>query len=214
MSWCSASSIFVICSNRIKNITTRLAPTCHCTRMRRSRVLSRRWVACCSCRFWADYTTNTSKCEFPTGTPPSRATQAVRLSKKLRSGLARMSVRRLSRQVGRSQSGRSEGERRELSPDPRRRSAIRLAGSGEAADRSLPSVACFPPSGVERSRCSGGAGDVHIRPASPPVRRGIRERKVCPQGPWRHGYRNSNQGHQWDCSSDLNRQQENTYSLL
>src|SRR5262245_10430963 len=68
MSWCSASSISVICSNRIKNITTRLAPTCHCTRMPRSRVLSRRWVACCPCRSWADYTTNTSECEFPTGT--------------------------------------------------------------------------------------------------------------------------------------------------
>src|SRR6202158_3185100 len=41
MSLCLASSIFAICSTHIKNITTKLAHTCHCTRMHRSTAPSR-----------------------------------------------------------------------------------------------------------------------------------------------------------------------------
>jgi hypothetical protein len=58
MSLCSATSIFAICSNRIKNITTRLAPIYRCTRTRRSRASPRPSVAYCPCQSWADYTTN------------------------------------------------------------------------------------------------------------------------------------------------------------
>jgi hypothetical protein len=65
MSLCSANGTSAICSIRIKNITTRLAPTYHCKRMRRSPALSRpsvvRWP-------WADCTTNISEREFSTGT--------------------------------------------------------------------------------------------------------------------------------------------------
>jgi hypothetical protein len=41
ISLCSATGTFAICSNRIKNITTRLARTYHCTRTRRFRAPSR-----------------------------------------------------------------------------------------------------------------------------------------------------------------------------
>ena len=65
---CLASGICVICSNRIKNITTRPAPTCHYKRTRRSpapsRPLVRRWPS----RSWVGCTINTSEREFPTGT--------------------------------------------------------------------------------------------------------------------------------------------------
>ncbi len=39
-----------------------------CTRTRRSRASPRQSVACYPCQSWADYTTNISECEFPTGT--------------------------------------------------------------------------------------------------------------------------------------------------
>src|SRR5262249_53571314 len=57
-----------LCSIRIKNITTRLARTCHCTKTRRSRALSRPSVARWRCQFWADCTTNMFEFEFPTRT--------------------------------------------------------------------------------------------------------------------------------------------------
>ena len=66
---CSANGISAICSILIKNITTRLVRTYHCTRTRRSRVPSRLSVARWRCQFWADYTTNISERKFPTGTP-------------------------------------------------------------------------------------------------------------------------------------------------
>ena len=69
---CLVSGIFVTCSNRIKNITTRPAPTYHCRRTRRSpapsRPSGRRWP----CQFWVGCTTNISEREFPTGTGASR----------------------------------------------------------------------------------------------------------------------------------------------
>ena len=69
---CLASGICVICSNRIKNITTRPAPTCHYKRTRRSpppsRPLVRRWPS----RSWVGCTINTSEREFPTGTSGSQ----------------------------------------------------------------------------------------------------------------------------------------------
>jgi hypothetical protein len=68
MSLCSATGTFAICSNHIKNITMKPARTYHCTRTRQSRALPRPSVACCPCQSWADYTTNISECEFPTGT--------------------------------------------------------------------------------------------------------------------------------------------------
>jgi hypothetical protein len=68
MSLCLASSTFAMCSTHIKNITTKLAHTCHCTRMHRSPAPSRPSVARWPCRFWADCTTNIYECEFPTGT--------------------------------------------------------------------------------------------------------------------------------------------------
>jgi hypothetical protein len=68
MSLCLASGTFVICSNRTKNITTKLAHTCHCTRMHRSPAPSRPSVRRWPCPSWADFTTNTYDCEFTTGT--------------------------------------------------------------------------------------------------------------------------------------------------
>jgi len=68
MSLCLANGISAICSIRIKNITTKLARTCHCTKTRRSRALSRPSVARWRCQFWADCTTNMFEFEFPTRT--------------------------------------------------------------------------------------------------------------------------------------------------
>jgi hypothetical protein len=65
---CSVTDIFVTCSARTRNITTRLARTYRCTRMHRSRAPCRSSVARWQCRFWADCTTNISEHEFPTGT--------------------------------------------------------------------------------------------------------------------------------------------------
>ena len=56
------------CSDHTKNITTKHAHTCHCTRMHRSPAPSRPPVAHWPCQFWADCTTNIFECEFPTGT--------------------------------------------------------------------------------------------------------------------------------------------------
>jgi hypothetical protein len=56
-------------TNRTKNTTTRRANIYHFRRTRRFPVPSRRSVRCWLCQFWADYTINTSECEFPTGTP-------------------------------------------------------------------------------------------------------------------------------------------------
>jgi hypothetical protein len=69
MSWCLANGTFVICSNRTKNITTKLAHTCHCTRMHRSPAPSRPSVRRWPYPSWAGFTTNTYECEFPTRTP-------------------------------------------------------------------------------------------------------------------------------------------------
>src|SRR5713226_3002469 len=68
MSLCLASNTFAICSTHIKNITTKLAHTCHYTRMHRSPAPSRPSVARWPCQFWAGCTTNMYECEFPTGT--------------------------------------------------------------------------------------------------------------------------------------------------
>ena len=68
MSLCLASSTFVICSNRTKNITTKLARTCHWIRTRRSRALCRSSVRRWPCPSWAGCTINIYECEFPTGT--------------------------------------------------------------------------------------------------------------------------------------------------
>src|SRR6266849_3052057 len=68
MSLCLASSTFAICSTHIKNITTKLAHTCHCTRMHRSPAPSRPSVTRWPCQFWAGCTTNIYECNFPTGT--------------------------------------------------------------------------------------------------------------------------------------------------
>ncbi len=70
MSSCLASSTFVICSNRIKNTTTRSARTYHFRRTRRSPAPSRPSVKRWPCQFWADCTINISEREFPTGTRP------------------------------------------------------------------------------------------------------------------------------------------------
>ena len=69
-----------LCSTHIKNITTKLAPTCHCTRMHRSPAPSRPSVTRWPCPFWAGCTTNIYECEFPTGTgfDDSRPRQPVR----------------------------------------------------------------------------------------------------------------------------------------
>jgi hypothetical protein len=56
-SLCSVTGISATCSNRIKNITTELARTCHCTRTRRSRAPYTSSVARCPCLSWAGYTT-------------------------------------------------------------------------------------------------------------------------------------------------------------
>jgi hypothetical protein len=73
MSLCLASSISAICSNRTKNITTKLARTCHCTRTRRSRALCRPSVRRWPCPSWVGCTINIYEYEFPTGTGISRA---------------------------------------------------------------------------------------------------------------------------------------------
>jgi hypothetical protein len=63
-----ASGIFAICSNRIGNITTRLAPTYRWARMRRFRGRFRQLAASSSIRSWVDCTINTSGLDFPVGT--------------------------------------------------------------------------------------------------------------------------------------------------
>ncbi len=68
MSSCLASSTFVICSNRIKNTTTRSTRTYHFKRTRRSPAPSRPSVKLWPCQFWAGCTINISEREFPTGT--------------------------------------------------------------------------------------------------------------------------------------------------
>src|SRR4030081_1464664 len=68
MSSCLASSTFAICSTHIKNITTKLAHICHCTRMHRLPAPARPSVARWPCRFWADCTTKMYDYELPTGT--------------------------------------------------------------------------------------------------------------------------------------------------
>src|SRR5712692_10411299 len=72
MSSCLASSTFVICSNRIKNITTRPARTYHCRRTRRSPAPSGPSVKRWPCQFWAGCTINISEREFPIGTEGKR----------------------------------------------------------------------------------------------------------------------------------------------
>jgi hypothetical protein len=64
---CSANDISAIYSIPTKNITTRLARICRCTRTRRSHVRSK-LRSHARCQFWADCTTNISGRKFPTGT--------------------------------------------------------------------------------------------------------------------------------------------------
>jgi hypothetical protein len=56
-----------------QNITTRPARTCHWRRTHRSPAPSRPSVRRWPCPSWADYTTNISEREFPTGTGPGQA---------------------------------------------------------------------------------------------------------------------------------------------
>ena len=68
MSLCLASSTFVTCSRRIKDITMRPARIYHWRRMHRFRAPSRPSVKCWPCRSWAGSTTNMFERKFPTGT--------------------------------------------------------------------------------------------------------------------------------------------------
>ena len=62
------SGICVLCSNHIKNITTRPARICRCRRTRRFLAPSRPAVRHSRCPSWAACTTNISEHEFPTRT--------------------------------------------------------------------------------------------------------------------------------------------------
>jgi hypothetical protein len=65
---CLANVTFTICYIRIRDITTRFALTCLCTRTRQCRVRCGQLAACSRCRSWAGYTINIFEFEFTIGT--------------------------------------------------------------------------------------------------------------------------------------------------